>query len=68
MLIEAFENVAPYLSNLEVLHEFADKNNNKSEKEIVIILENMVKNEEGTLKTDFRILLNEVRKRINTEM
>ncbi len=68
MLEEAFENVVPYISNLRELKEFVEENKNKSENEILSILKEKVESSEGTLKTDFRILLNEFGKIINKRM
>jgi len=68
MLKEAFENVAPYISNLRKLKEFVEENENKDEDEILKILEKKVRESQGTLKTDFRILLNEFGKIINKRM
>ena len=68
MLKEAFENVAPYISNLRELKKFVEKNENKSQDEILHILEEKVNGSSGTLKTDFRILLNEFGKIINKRM
>ncbi len=68
MLEEAFENVVPYISNLRELKEFVEENKNKSENEILSILKEKVESSQGTLNTDFRILLNEFGKIINKRM
>jgi len=68
MLKEAFENVAPYISNLRELKKFVDENEGKDSDEILKILEKKVMDSQGTLKTDFRILLNEFGKIINKRM
>ncbi len=68
MLREAFENVAPYISNLRELKKFVEENENKSQDEILSALEEKVDSSYGTLRTDFRILLNEFGKIINKRM
>ncbi len=68
MLREAFENVAPYISNLRELRKFVEENENKNPKEIFDLLEEKINSSSGTLKTDFRILLNEFGKIINNRM
>ena len=68
MLREAFENVAPYISNLRELKKFVEENENKSQDEILSALEEKVDSSSGTLRTDFRILLNEFGKIINKRM
>ncbi len=68
MLRDAFEAVAPYLSNLTEIKKFVESNANIGNEEIINLLEKKVAIEKGTLQTDYRILLNEMRKRINMEM
>lgn len=65
MLRTAFEEVVPYISNIDRIKEFVDENENKSPEEIRGILAKMIESSEGTLRTDFRILLNEFEKTIN---
>ncbi len=68
MLREAFENVAPYLSDIEKIREYVKKNEKRDVNEVIEDIEKRLKVEKGTLKTDFKILLNELRKIINMEM
>ncbi len=68
MLTEAFENVAPYLSNLREVKKFVEENSDKSDEELQILLERRIEESPPDLATDYRILLNEIRKMINTEM
>ena len=67
MLVECFESVAPYIENLGKIKEFVESNKDKSGEELIRILEKVVEEAEGTLRTDYVILLNEVRRRINME-
>ena len=67
MLVECFENVAPYIGNLGKIKEFVEMNKDKSGDEIINVLERKIEEEKGTLRTDYIILLNEVRRRINME-
>ncbi|NPA74749.1 MAG: hypothetical protein GXO25_01540 [Euryarchaeota archaeon] len=68
MLMEAFESVVPYLTNIDIVRKFVEENKNKSEIEIMRILEEKTEKSEGTLRTDFKILLNEFSKKLNMEM
>ena len=68
MLKEAFENVAPYISNIREVEKFVEEHRDMKDEDVEKILEEKIKNETGTLSTDFKILLNEMRKMINTEM
>ncbi len=68
MLRDAFESIAPYISNIREIEKFVKENEDKRDEEIEKILEEKINEETGTLKTDFKILLNEMRKMINTEM
>ncbi len=68
MLKRAFEEVAPYISNLAEIKKFVEENEGKSEDEVIMELENRIASSEGTLKTDYRILLNEFEKTINKRM
>ncbi len=68
MLREAFENVLPYISNIGELKKFVEENEDKDKNEILEILERNVEASSGTLKTDFKILLNEFGKIINNRM
>ncbi len=68
MLKEAFENVAPYISNIREVEKFVEEHKDMNDEEVEKILEDKLKNEKGPLSTDFKILLNEIRKMINTEM
>ncbi len=65
MLRTVFEEVAPYISNMDRIKKFVDENESKSPEELRDILAEMIENSEGTLRTDFRILLNEFEKTIN---
>ncbi|AGB03919.1 hypothetical protein AciM339_0016 [Aciduliprofundum sp. MAR08-339] len=65
MLRTVFEEVAPYISNLDRIKKFVDENEGKSPEELRNLLAEMIENSEGTLRTDFRILLNEFEKTIN---
>ncbi len=67
MLAECFENVAPYIDHLGKIKEFVELNKDKSNDEIIRILERRIEEEKGTLRTDYIILLNEVRRRIKRE-
>ena len=67
MLVECFESVAPYIENLGKIKEFVEKNKDKKGKELIEIIEKKIDEENGTLRTDYVILLNEVRRRINME-
>ena len=68
MLKKAFENVAPYLSHINTIREYVENNENRDVKEVIRDIENKIGKERGTMKTDFKILLNELRKIINTEL
>ncbi len=68
MLREAFENVAPYLSDIDKIREFVKENEEKDINEVIKDIEERIEMEKGTSKTDFKILLNELRKIINMEM
>ncbi len=65
MLRTVFEEVVPYISNLDRIKKFVDENEGKSPEELRNLLAEMIENSEGTLRTDFRILLNEFEKTIN---
>ena len=67
MLQECFENVAPYIENLGKIKKFVESNKDKSGSDLIEILEKRVEETAGTLRTDYAILLNEVRRRINME-
>ncbi len=68
MLRKAFEEVAPYISNLSKIKEFVDENEGRNEEEIIRELRERIDTSEGTLKTDYRILLNEFEKTLNKRM
>jgi len=68
MLRRIFEDVAPYISNLSEIKKFVEENEGKKKEEIIEILEKKIANSEGTLKTDYKILLNEFEKTINKRM
>jgi len=68
MLREAFENVLPYITNLSRLKSFVEENEGKSIEEIKRIIEEEIRRANGTLRTDFKILLNELEKTINKRM
>ncbi len=68
MLRKAFENVAPYLVNIGAVREFVDNNEGKDVEYIISELEKKISTEKGTLVTDYKILLNELKKMINTEL
>jgi len=68
MLREAFENVLPYITNLSRLKSFVEENEGKSIEEIKRIIEEEIKRANETLRTDFKILLNELEKTINKRM
>jgi len=68
MLREAFENVLPYITNLSRLKSFVEENEGKSIEEIKRIIEEEIKRSNETLRTDFKILLNELEKTINKRM
>ncbi len=68
MLRKSFEEVAPYISNLAKIRDFVEKNEKKDPLEILKILREEIDRSEGTLKTDFKILLNEFEKTINNGM
>ncbi len=68
MLAEAFENVAPYISHLREIKEFVEENGDKSYEEVQRLIEMRMAEAPPDLATDYRILLNELRKMINTEM
>ncbi len=68
MLDEAFENVAPYISNLREIKKFVEDNKNRDIKETMEIIDKRILSSPPDLATDFRILQNELRKMINTEM
>ncbi len=65
MLRTVFEEVVPYISNLDRIKKFVYENEGKSPEELRNLLAEMIENSEGTLRTDFRILLNEFEKTIN---
>ncbi len=65
MLKEAFENVLPYITNISKVREFVSQNEARDMEEVKRKLEELVETSEGTLKTDYRILLNELEKIIN---
>ncbi len=68
MLREAFENVLPYITNLSRVKSFVEENEGKSIEEIKRIIEEEIKRSNETLRTDFKILLNELEKTINKRM
>ena len=68
MLYQAFENVAPYLENIDAIREFVQENEEASIDAVIEKIESHIKSDNGTIVTDFRILLNEIRKMINTEL
>jgi hypothetical protein len=68
MLKRVFEDVAPYISNLSEIKKFVDENEGKGKDEILRILEEKIATTTGTLKTDYKILLNEFEKTINNRM
>ena len=68
MLQEALENVLPYITNISKLKEFVKNFEGMDVEEIKENLERKIEYSEGTLKTDFRILLNEIEKTINKKM
>jgi len=68
MLREAFENVLPYITHLSRLKSFVEENEGKSIEEIKRIIEEEIKRSNETLRTDFKILLNELEKTINKRM
>ncbi len=68
MLYQAFENVAPYIENINTIRKFVQENEGASVDEVIEKIESHIKNDNGTIVTDFRILLNEIRKMINTEL
>ncbi len=67
MIDKVFEDVAPYISNIKEIREFVEEHRDAGEEELIEILNEKIENSQGTLKTDYRILLNEVSKRINME-
>ena len=68
MLRKAFENVVPYIANIGAVREFVDDNEGKDTGYIINELEKKISTESGTLVTDYKILLNELKKMINTEL
>ncbi len=64
MLREALENVLPYITNISKLREFVNSNEGKNLDEVKMLLREEIEKAEGTLKTDFRILLNELEKTV----
>ncbi len=67
MLMTCFENVAPYIEHLDEIRKFVEENKDKSSYEIIRILERKVEESTGTIRTDYVILLNEVKRIINRE-
>jgi len=65
MLKEALENVLPYISNISEVKKFVNENEGKNMEEIRKLLEEAIESSQGTLKTDFKILFNELEKIIN---
>jgi len=68
MLYQAFENVAPYIENINTIREFVQENEGANIEAVLEKIESHIKSDNGTIVTDFRILLNEIRKMINTEL
>ena len=63
ILQQAFEKVAPHISNLEEIRILIQdvSGDTKSTPEIVQLLNDHMETAEVTLRTDLRILLNEIR-------
>ncbi len=66
MLKEAFESAAPYISNFKEIRRFVEENEGKNLDEVIKLIEKRIDESDTTLSTDYRILLNELRKMINT--
>ena len=55
-----FESVAPYLSNHPDIHRFLSKNGHLEKERLIRSVESRVQKHQGTLRTDYRILLNKL--------
>ena len=60
IIAKAFENILPYITNIEKMKEFLAEDFDDCEKATKYIQNIINKCEKVTLKTDLRILLNEV--------
>lgn len=61
-MFKIYANIAPYLSNPSKVKQFLEKNKEKPIKAIVLEIEKEMEKTEGLQKTDFQILLNEIKK------
>lgn len=66
-MLTIYANIAPYLSCPRKIKEFLEKHEEMSLKTIVEEIEKELQIVKGPLKTDFQILLNEIRKKGATE-
>lgn len=55
-----FESVAPYLSNHPNIHRFLSKNGYLEREKLIKRVETRVRKRQGTLRTDYKILLNKL--------
>jgi hypothetical protein len=55
-----FESVAPYLSNHPNIHRFLNKNRHLGKEKLIKRVEIRVRKRQGTLRTDYKILLNKL--------
>jgi len=65
MLREAFEEAAPYISNLREVFKFVEEFDGKDEEEILRGIEERIENSPPTLSTDYRILMEKFEEIIN---
>ena len=65
MLRDAFEDAAPYISNLKAIREFVEEYEARGIEDILAELENRVESSPPTLATDYRILLEKFEQIIN---
>ena len=63
VLRQSFEQVAGHLANLELVRSVIDEVSEKDEsiEDIIQMLEGKMNDSEATLRTDLRILVNEIR-------
>jgi hypothetical protein len=65
MLREAFEEAAPYISNLKEISKFVEEFQGKREEEILREIDRRIKSASPTLSTDYRILREKFEEIIN---
>ena len=65
MLRDAFEDAAPYISNLKLIREFVEEYETRGVEDILTELEKRIETSPPTLATDYRILLEKFEQIIN---